>query len=121
LAKGTVTDAATPAVPAIVPVAEAEARAIVEGLFRERGLRVLRDVEVSMHAGALVVDGYDPQKMLGFEYADPLELAHLPRAKPARDPKNSAVHILWLEPAEAEVVRAQAIEFLDLHAARDKP
>ena len=54
---------------ASAPLSEHQARWSIERYLRARGWRVLVDVEVVLEGGTrLTLDGYDPQRGLGYEY-----------------------------------------------------
>jgi hypothetical protein len=84
------------------PLTEAEARAVLSQQFRARGLRIRQDVMVN----GVAIDGYDPDRQIGFEYVAADDLA-LPAAARAGLPG-----ILVLDAATAEQVTARASEFL---------
>lgn len=52
---------------------EVEARALLARRFRDAGFRVLHDVRVREGSSELTVDGYDPDRDVGFEYIAPSE------------------------------------------------
>jgi hypothetical protein len=67
-----VADAAPPSGPP--PVGETEARVVLAGLFREAGYRIRYDVVVAIGGETVAVDGYDPDRAIGFEYIAPEEV-----------------------------------------------
>jgi hypothetical protein len=63
-------------------VAEAVARRLIGERLRAHGLRVLHDENVAMGAFMISLDGFDPERLVGFEYVDQREreaLQDLPR------------------------------------------
>lgn len=74
----TLLDAAVASAPPVTldagpSLSETAARAILAERFRAAGLRVLHDVTIEIGAGAVTLDGYDPQRRVGFEYVDARE------------------------------------------------
>ena len=60
---------ASATVLALPPVAsEVEAREVLRRHFREAGLRVISDVRLHGDGYDITVDGYDPDRKIGFEY-----------------------------------------------------
>lgn len=49
-------------------VPEAIARELLDRLFREAGLRIVNDVKWSRPGIELTLDGYDPERDVGYEY-----------------------------------------------------
>ena len=50
-----------------------EARLLLNGLFRDAGLRVVNDREFRRGSIELTLDGYDPERGFGYEYISPEE------------------------------------------------
>ncbi len=64
------------------PLDEGPARRLVAGRFRDAGLRILEDVPLSAPV-AITLDGFDPERRVGYEYVAPEEardLAEVDRA-----------------------------------------
>lgn len=100
--------------PARPPISEAHARAVLERLFRGRGLRILRDVEVTINGTPLTVDGYDPQRRLGFEYTDPAERAVQPENRGLAQRRAGEPRVLLLAPGDESTITEKAQRFLDI-------
>ena len=59
---------------AVAPaVSEVEARLLLNGLFRDAGLRVVNDRPFRRAEVELTLDGYDPERGIGYEYIAPGE------------------------------------------------
>lgn len=65
---------AKPEPAALAPsVSEVEARLLLNGLFRDAGLRVVNDRRFRRADVELTLDGYDPERGIGYEYIAPGE------------------------------------------------
>lgn len=89
----------------VLPVSEVAARELLDTMFREAGMRVLNDVSIELGSIEVTLDGFDPQRGVGYEYIAPQEdevdLPNVPELK-----------ILVLSGASREQLRAQAEAFL---------
>jgi hypothetical protein len=109
--------AAAPALPAGPVLSEAEARAILAERFRAAGFRVRYDVPIARPgAFELTVDGYDPERGIGFEYVAVDErgtdLDDSERAALARDREH---RILIVDATDAAGLDALVSAFLARH------
>lgn len=95
------------------PLDEAEARRLLAARFRAAGLRVVEDVPLEVDGAALVVDGFDPARRIGYEYlaADELGLELGPAEREALA-ASRAVRLLVHEPAAAGALERAAEAFL---------
>lgn len=59
---------AADAAPAPPPISEIEARVLLSSMFRDAGYRILYDRPLVLGDVRVAVDGYDPQRRVGFEY-----------------------------------------------------
>ncbi|WP_428261885.1 hypothetical protein [Haliangium sp.] len=105
-------DARVPAPPP--PLSEAAARALLAERFRRTGLRIRADVPIE-RAGAyrLTVDGYDPDRRVGFEYIAEVERGvELEPSERAALAADASVRVLIVEATDAAGVEAAAERFL---------
>jgi hypothetical protein len=98
-------DAAPP--PGSPPVGETEARVVLAGLFREAGYRIRYDVAVVIGRETVAVDGYDPDRAIGFEYIAPEE-AETWKVEEG----GAAPGLLVVAAADRETLEARARAFL---------
>lgn len=56
------------AAPEAPPISEIEARVLLAAMFRDAGYRILYDRTLVLGGARVAVDGYDPQRRVGFEY-----------------------------------------------------
>jgi hypothetical protein len=54
----------------LAPLGEADARAMLAAGLRRAGLRIHHDVAIETPAGPVVLDGWDAERRVGFEYVD---------------------------------------------------
>lgn len=92
---------------------EASARRLLAARFRAAGLRVLEDVSLDTDGVSLVVDGFDPERRVGYEYVASeerdLELEAGERRRLSAQP---GLRILVLDAADAGAVEQAADRFL---------
>jgi len=90
---------------------EASARWLLASRFRAAGLRVVEDVTIEADGIALVVDGFDPGRRVGYEYVAPeereVELDAARRVAAQADPR-----ILVVDAAGAESIERAIDAFL---------
>jgi hypothetical protein len=89
-----------------------EARALLSARFRSAGLRVLHDVRVSEPGFDITLDGYDPERGVGFEYIAPAEQGTDIDADERRALSTSKRAILILDAAGEQRVSGAADAFL---------
>jgi hypothetical protein len=106
-------DAAAPAVDERAPLDEASARVALAARFRAAGLRIREDVRLAGTGYELTVDGFDPERGVGYEYDAAGErgsdLGDGEADALARDP---ALRILVLAACAPPELEAQAARFL---------
>ena len=86
---------------------ETEARVVLAGLFREAGYRVRYDVAVVIGGETVAVDGYDPDRAIGFEYIAPEEAESW-----KLDEGGGGPGLLVVAAADRETLEARARAFL---------
>jgi hypothetical protein len=92
---------------------EATARRILATHFRAAGLRIVADVPLRESGVALVVDGYDPARRIGYEYIAPEEEGiELDRRERAQLSRLGEIQLLVLSPRTAEEIERDAERFL---------
>jgi len=102
--------------PALGPtIDEAHARVVLNESFRNAGLRVLADVEVAVGGRAVTIDGFDPDKRIGFEYSASQELPVQAGLEKACEAETSA-RILVVDATDEATLRARAAAFLQRYA-----
>jgi len=92
------------------PLSETEARAMLSERFRRAGLRVRQDVRVRGESYDVTLDGYDPDRDIGFEY-----IAVSERGTDLDDAERAALaskRILILDASSEQTVSAAADAFL---------
>lgn len=93
------------------PLDEGPARRIVAARFRDAGLRVVEDVALTAPV-AITLDGFDPERRIGFEYVAPEEARDLAAIDRAALVRSTDPRVLVLAPCgEARCTRV-ADEFL---------
>jgi hypothetical protein len=93
------------------PLDEGSARFLLAARFRAAGLRVVEDVSLQVGDVALVVDGFDPARKVGFEYVAAEEReVELDAAR--RFAGTPSLRILVVDAASAEEVERSADAFL---------
>jgi hypothetical protein len=99
------------------PLGEVEARMLLAERFRRAGLRVLYDIAIDHADSQLTLDGYDPDRRIGFEYiaadergADLVDRERAQLSGAALDP--NAPSILIVDAAPAHEVGELADAFL---------
>ena len=60
---------------AAVGISEVQARRELDALFRDAGFRILNDEPLPDSPIEVVLDGYDPERRVGYEYIDEREAA----------------------------------------------
>ena len=55
-------------------LSEASARALLDGMFRDAGLRILNDQVYRAADIEVTLDGYDPERGIGYEYISRAEI-----------------------------------------------
>lgn len=103
-----------PGPQAPAPLSEAAARALLAERFRAAGLRIRYDVPLARPGSfALTVDGYDPERHIGFEYVAVAErgtdLDDAERVALARDRDHG---ILVVDATDAAGLDAASTSFL---------
>jgi hypothetical protein len=93
------------------PLDEGAARFLLAARFRAAGLRVLEDVSLQVGDVAVVVDGFDPARRVGFEYvaAEEREVELDAARRLAAAP---SLRILVVDAASADEVERAADAFL---------
>lgn len=92
-------------------VSEAEAREILNRAFRDAGLRVVNDLGWQKPAIDVTLDGYDPEREVGYEYVAEAERGTELDESELKELRNYP-RILVLHPSSASAIREQAEEFL---------
>lgn len=101
------------AIDAGAPLDEVTARLLLAERFRAAGLRVRYDVRLTGAGYDLTVDGFDPERRIGFEYIAPSELhTDLDRAEPDHVAADDTMQILIIGPADEPTVMAAVDAFL---------
>jgi hypothetical protein len=109
------TDAGPPPIDAGPPLGEIEARLEAADRFRRAGYRIRQDVRIT-RPGAydVTLDGWDPQRRVGYEYIAPeevgLDLTTRERVELARD---TSLRVLILD----RTSRAETIALIDAFLA----
>lgn len=101
-----------PAEPAVT-IPEVEARILLAAMFREAGYRILYDVPVAVGAVTVAIDGFDPEREVGFEYRAASEAG----AWNGRLAADSGARLLVIDAGDRDTVEARAREFLAANAA----
>jgi hypothetical protein len=101
--------------PRPAAISEAHARRLVTDRLRRAGLRVLFDVEVELGGRKLTLDGYDPNRRIGFEYTATSERV----SNGAPPTTGGEVRILWLEPGDETEVRRKTDAFVAEYLGAD--
>ena len=101
---------APPAAAAEPPptITEIEARVILTEAFRAAGYRILYDVPVPLGSATVAIDGFDPEKKVGFEYRAAAETAAWTGDLPA----GIDARILVIDAADRDTVEQKAAAFL---------
>ncbi len=92
-------------------VSEVQARQELDSIFRAAGFRILNDEPVRVATIEITLDGYDPERLVGYEYIDPLEASLSLDANQRRVLTKNA-KILVLSACDIEELRARASAFL---------
>jgi len=117
------TPAATsaPAARASGPIIdEAHARVVLNESFRNAGLRVLADVDLEIRGRSVTVDGFDPDRRIGFEYSASEEQA-AQRDLETLFTAETGPRILVLAASDEATVRERASAFLARQAGKSEP
>ena len=93
------------------PLDEGPARRLLAGRFRDAGLRVVEDVALAAPV-AITLDGFDPERRVGFEYVAPEEARDLAENDRAALERSTDPRVLVLTACGAERCAAQAEDFL---------
>jgi hypothetical protein len=105
--------AAPPAVVDAGPAtSEHLARAVLDRMFRDAGLRILSDVPVELPGAVFTVDGFDPERRIGYEYLDEQELGLDLEEAELTWLKQNDTSILVIEPTTSDRVESIAQRFL---------
>jgi hypothetical protein len=92
---------------------EAGARFLLAARFRAAGFRIVADVPLSEGDVALTVDGFDPERRVGYEYVAAEERGvELDEAERDRLARLAGVTVLVMDAADAAAVSALADRFL---------
>ena len=92
---------------------EASARFLLAHRFRAAGFRIVADVPLDEAGVALTVDGFDPERRVGYEYVAADERGvELDEAERARLARLGGATLLVLDAADAAAVSALADRFL---------
>jgi hypothetical protein len=106
---------AAPVIDAGPPLGEVDARAYLGDRFRAAGLRVRYDVRVEGDGYGLTVDGYDPERRIGFEYIAPDEVdTDVSPAERARMAADQRERILLVGPLDRTALHAATDAFLQM-------
>ncbi|HUH01547.1 MAG TPA: hypothetical protein VML75_06100 [Kofleriaceae bacterium] len=101
------------AIDAGPPLDEVTARVLLAERFRAAGLRVRYDVRLTGAGYDFTVDGFDPDRRIGYEYVAPSELhTDLDDTEPDHLAADATLHILLIGPADEPTVMAAADAFL---------
>src|SRR5690606_11448149 len=103
------------------PASEVEARGVLAARFRGAGLRILADVRVELPGGGEVtLDGFDPDRRIGFEYVAAGE-ADTDLSASERESLEAGIagRVLVVDAAPAAVVDERAAAFVATWAAAD--
>lgn len=107
-----------PPADAAVGISEVQARRELDLLFRDAGLRILNDEPLHGSAIEVVLDGYDPERHIGYEYIDASEAAQSlgteARVKLGRDHR-----LLFLDACSLDELRRAASSFLERATSPD--
>ncbi len=107
-----------PPADAAVGISEVQARRELDILFRDAGLRILNDEPLLGAAIEVVLDGYDPERHIGYEYIDASEAAQSlsadERVNLARDHR-----LLFLDACSLDELRRAASSFLERATSPD--
>lgn len=90
---------------------EVEARQLLDRLFRERGYRIVNDVEFWEDTIEVTLDGYDPQLKVGYEYIAEREANLDLSAGEMRSLQNSST-IFVSSPTSLDELESRAHTFL---------
>lgn len=93
------------------PLDEGPARRLLAGRFRDAGLRVVEDVALAAPV-AITLDGFDPERRIGFEYVAPEEARDLAANDRAALERSTDPHVLVVTACGPERCAAQADAFL---------
>jgi hypothetical protein len=98
-----------------------EARSLLNRLFRNAGLRIVNDRSFAKGSVQLTLDGYDPERGIGYEY-----IAKVERGTDLSRVEQAALHkdqqILVLSAAPLDEVEMRALDFLSgLPTANPEP
>ena len=89
------------------PLDEGPARRLLAGRFRDAGLRVVEDVALAAPV-AITLDGFDPERRIGFEYVAPEEARDLAANDRAALERSTDPHVLVVTACGPERGAAQA-------------
>jgi hypothetical protein len=93
------------------PLDEGPARRLVAGRFRDAGLRVVEDVQLTAPV-VITLDGFDPERRVGFEYVAPEEARDLAEVDRAALERSTDPRVLVLPACGADRCAEAADAFL---------
>jgi hypothetical protein len=92
---------------------ESAARAILAAEFRRAGLRILRDQKIAVAGGEVTLDGYDPERQIGYEYIAAEETGIDLSAEERRALEHQALPaVLIIDATDEAELRRRAQQFL---------
>lgn len=114
-------------VDAAVGISEAQARLVLDAMFRDAGLRILNDEPLGESLMEVMLDGYDPERGVGYEYIAASESA-MSMSEEEQQAVTEEGRILVVRSCSMEELRRRASEFLaalpaapDAGVAADSP
>ena len=109
-----------PALPldAAVGISEVQARRELDALFRDAGFRILNDEPLPNSHIEVVLDGYDPERRVGYEYIDEREAA-LSLGRAEQEGAASDHRLLIIDACSLDELRRVASLFLATATAPD--
>jgi hypothetical protein len=92
---------------------EADARFLLAARFRAAGFRIVADVPLGEGDVTLTIDGFDPERRVGYEYVAAKERGvELDEAERGRLARLAGATVLVVDPADAAAVSVLADRFL---------
>lgn len=107
-----------PPADAGVGISEVQARRELDALFRDAGFRILNDELLPDSPIEVVLDGYDPEQRIGYEYIDASEAAQS-LARSEQEKASGDVRVLVLDACSLDELRRTASSFLSAATTAD--